>query len=1481
MQNTTLADSTSLIEGMDIFLGCFTFYCLIIGTPANIYSCHFFSRHKSAQNQQQSATFSVYSIIALTDSFICMNGCAVGVCLLNDRDPTVFDSFTFRQIWGTVNRTQAAFYLFLVLVINLLRMVKVLFVHKIIKPRPIKVAMVSYFLFVLVRTTASNIFFGQYTMGSTIWQENGHHCFPTQNTLDPGHILIEVVFVSINIALPLLLIIGSTCVTVTVILHRRNAQARKLRNGTSRGRASRDVTSRATVTVLIFTAAYLFCNIPLSVTMINVIMSVYFSQSGASSVFYDEYARMLTFILLFQLNSAVNPLLYYLRIKSFRDKTRDVIETTSSGTEKKTRPAEKGTVSDLTLPAEQGDETGATQQTSVASTSSSEFSVVAATDFTMVPVHDIGGDEEDCRFVEYYGYIKIQCTAKNKIENEVVTYFKCPNSEVNYVMCGIMELECENYQSNKGEFTAIEDMHYHGKFLCGHAVCDTGRNNRVYGTDFECDEKCVNIPQSADQTCTKSNKTDTFACMDAPFESSHRAEVNVSKVCDGACDCPYCGDESSCNGYQYGHYCQMATLYSDPELFYLPLVALCDGTPDCADGSDESNCDENTFPTCTGRLQVFNSETQNYTEESVMRIITNRTRCAPFDGRGRLPFCDDFSDQLDCEDPSIAKLTCQRDGYTVTVANRMVCYDDPDVLPLCDNGLDRLCVTIDKTCTVHKHQLCDEQEDCPNGADETHVTCRDMSNHTCKRTLGGRVLRLPYSWIYDSYEDCETGADESESYPTCGETPATRRLKKTEDESCQEVFLCGHPPSDHIEFNDLCDKINTCDIENDLCHVALDTPQISQYIAKHEEKLVFPFCFKGLGKLAEVIGKCYDTKHTGFHGTEVLGRTSQVLRISDTTFDCNYLYGEAYVYMSCIGNCSSSETKCPMQTALKHDSCPGQYQSCRVYTLANNDYLTFLLPGGGGKDQYHNNLFSCRNDKCISYDKVCNLVNDCGDFSDEELCTNHFKCASLQDYIPLSSKCDERVDCQDFSDECNDQCSVRIIENVALEIAAWILGSLATLFNSIIIFRGFPPLKKAYSSGVLTFSMRVFILLIATGDLLVGLYLLTISSYHHIYYHRYCAERFEWLTSLSCAVIGVVSTIGSKLSLFSMTFLSLMRALRMSKLSVGSRKTSKREVLMVLLVGLIVLIISCSIAAAPLSEHFEDFFVNGINYPGNPLMGMVGSVTKAKHFKIFDKYYGRLRTKDLSWKHIDKLAMGMFSQEYSESGIPRNQVHFYGNAGVCLFKYFVTPDDPQKTYVWCVLLVNISCFAAITIAYIVIQYISNRSSAQVTQNQGNKKLTRRNQKLQRKITLIIGTNFCCWIPFVIMCCLHSSEVINASRFYSLFSLIVLPINSVLNPLLYDDTIAALIKKIRKRSTEQVRSIFSGDTTGQDQVVERRRRLLKITTSKTQTFFNDFIPLREAKQAVKAETIAEENSTSSGRVKTNLVRFNVLTETVKS
>ena len=98
-------------------------------------------------------------------------------------------------------------------------------------------------------------------------------------------------------------------------------------------------------------------------------------------------------------------------------------------------------------------------------------------------------------------------------------------------------------------------------------------------------------------------------------------------------------------------------------------------------------------------------------------------------------------------------------------------------------------------------------------------------------------------------------------------------------------------------------------------------------------------------------------------------------------------------------------------------------------------------------------------------------------------------------------------------------------------------------------------------------------------------------------------------------------------------------------------------------------------------------------------------------------------------------------------------------------------------------------------AYIIIHFISTKSSNQFSANEANEHLKSRNKRLQRKITLIIMTDFCCWIPFIVMCFLHSVEVTDASPYYSLFSIIVLPINSVINPLLYDDTIGVLLSKM--------------------------------------------------------------------------------------
>jgi hypothetical protein len=136
---------------------------------------------------------------------------------------------------------------------------------------------------------------------------------------------------------------------------------------------------------------------------------------------------------------------------------------------------------------------------------------------------------------------------------------------------------------------------------------------------------------------------------------------------------------------------------------------------------------------------------------------------------------------------------------------------------------------------------------------------------------------------------------------------------------------------------------------------------------------------------------------------------------------------------------------------------------------------------------------------------------------------------------------------------------------------------------------------------------------------------------------------------------------------------------------------------------------------------------------------------------------------------------------------------FYGNDGVCLFKYFVHKDDPQKEFAWAILIVNFLCFVFISVSYILISAISKDSSKNLANSQDNVQINQRNRKMNRRIAIIVATDFCCWIPFIVICLLHFLEVLDATSWYSIFSMIILPINSVINPLLYDDFIAGMIR----------------------------------------------------------------------------------------
>ena len=155
----------------------------------------------------------------------------------------------------------------------------------------------------------------------------------------------------------------------------------------------------------------------------------------------------------------------------------------------------------------------------------------------------------------------------------------------------------------------------------------------------------------------------------------------------------------------------------------------------------------------------------------------------------------------------------------------------------------------------------------------------------------------------------------------------------------------------------------------------------------------------------------------------------------------------------------------------------------------------------------------------------------------------------------------------------------------------------------------------------------------------------------------------------------------------------------------------------------------------------------------------------------------------------------------------RTKVGFYGNDGVCLFKYFIHPTDPQQAFVWSILVLNFICFLVITACYIIIGTLSAKSSNSVSSREDDQ-ARQRTRRMNQRISIIITTDFLCWVPFIVICMLHYLELLDATPWYSIFSVVILPINSVINPLLYNDIIMRNVTMFLSRAYTSISNSVS-------------------------------------------------------------------------
>ena len=394
------------------------------------------------------------------------------------------------------------------------------------------------------------------------------------------------------------------------------------------------------------------------------------------------------------------------------------------------------------------------------------------------------------------------------------------------------------------------------------------------------------------------------------------------------------------------------------------------------------------------------------------------------------------------------------------------------------------------------------------------------------------------------------------------------------------------------------------------------------------------------------------------------------------------------------------------------------------------------------------------------------------------------------------------------------------MENLFLKITCWLMGVLALSFNCISVFMGFGSLANCETQATMT--STALMALIGLGDLLIGLYLVILSVFDSIILgEEFCGHQAEWFTGRTCLILGVISTLGSQISLFTMTMLSVIRMYGITCRPMETPEPINKKYIM-RLISLVMMIIMASlvIAVTPLVSFLEEYFVQGMYYdPAYKVF--VGFSNKPKHVEVLQAYYKNNISNasnispTMSWHDIDGYVAGMFSQDYGK--ITRYPVHFYGNDGVCLFKYFVRTDDARRSrqfedlepgmtdpVVWTMLAVNLFCFIIITVSYIVI-FIQARRSSDVSGQSENAERMKAEKAIQTRIMIIIATDFLCWIPFIGICALHNVKYIDASSWYASFVMTTLPLNSVINPIIYERVIGKTITHTLEKSRKVLKS----------------------------------------------------------------------------
>ena len=642
--------------------------------------------------------------------------------------------------------------------------------------------------------------------------------------------------------------------------------------------------------------------------------------------------------------------------------------------------------------------------------------------------------------------------------------------------------------------------------------------------------------------------------------------------------------------------------------------------------------------------------------------------------------------------------------------------------------------------------FCDGTIDCIDGSDEI----RNGPGFKCNECV------LPQINLQDNSAQCLDGLDLCQGNNSCVE--------------CQDKSLV-------ISYKQICDGVSDCDDMSDECVLGeCSAKNQSCFLCLDNRKFV------STRQVCDGISDCFDESDECLCDENIHAK------------ECATLHSEQF-------SCFEHELLNIFHSSLKIFARSAQ---------SNNNTITCQTKYGSTEANFCDGKPECKDfsDECLcSYppsfcydpcrfffnlgDRYCDGVEDqawkfikndsCPQGFDEKWCPKRFKCNSTDGKVSvdISKVCDGKLDCNDASDEssCTNQqdenrfsSETEMIDNAALRYAFWLMGALVLLGNAFVIVRTILYLKKKKVLDVAGFQY-VIILNISIADFIMGAYLLTIAAYSAKFSGIYGLIDLEWKSSSKCSIIGSLAVISSEASCFLMMVLTAFRLWNIYH-PIKSLASPLRPWIVCVFFSWA---LSLAIGLTPILQVFSQYFVHSVSFSSR--FHQTKTINSASMGVFICRYAAFSNITIPNYGNVQDTIV-MFLNNLPDSA-PVYMYGYYGENSVCMPRFYVTYGDQSWEYTVSIITLNFLCFLFIAACYIFIVKHSFNSSAKL----GNKRRPEQSKKMQKRVARIIATDFCCWIPICIMAYVRLGVKFSTVA-YEISAVLLLPINSLLNPFLF-------------------------------------------------------------------------------------------------